>query len=154
MEEAGKQLVSAPLTEAITASRLLARLGGDAKAMFERIRDESAIVTLALFDAGEQPCQIIAGGAVADIVLALDGERVIAFERGRQEAFLENLADLPIAHWELEGGTILSEGSEARAEFLAAVEEWKLLTAAELHGMARRPVGKIGRTHVRNHVTN
>src|SRR3546814_3349559 len=61
MAEAGKQLVSAPLTEAITASRLLARLGGDANAMFERIRHESATVTLPLLDAGEQPCQLIAG---------------------------------------------------------------------------------------------
>ena len=139
-EAAGRYLVSAPLAEAMVSSRLLARLGEPASGLLARVRDDSAVVTLALFDAAEQPDQIVPGGAVADVVLARHGERVLAFEQGRQETFLENLADLPIARWRLADGVVLAEGPAAVTELIAALEEWKLLTAAELHGMARRAV--------------
>ncbi len=143
-EEAGKALASAPLIEAIVTSALLARLAlagnGAALALLARVTGESAIISLALFDAGERAEQIVPGGAVAHVVLARDGDRIVALNSGRQEDFLENLADLPIARWQLSGGTVLAQGPEASAAFAAALEEWKLLTAAELNGMARRAV--------------
>ncbi|EQB06267.1 acyl-CoA dehydrogenase [Sphingobium baderi] len=141
VEEAGKALVSAPLTEAVVTGRLLACLDTDeARALFDRVARDGAIVTFALFDAADKPEQIVPGGAVADVVLALRGETVLALDSGRQEAFLENLADLPIARWQMDGGATVASGAAARTEFLAALEEWKLLTAAELNGMARRSV--------------
>ena len=141
VEEAGRALASAPWTEAIVTSRLLAEIDGDAaQALFRRILDSGAIVTLALNDVGEQPLQIVPGGAVAEIVLGLEGDRIIAFTQGRQQDFLSNLGDLPIAQWAFAQGTVLASGADAKALFLGGIEEWKLLTAAELNGMARRSV--------------
>ncbi|MBA3053442.1 MAG: acyl-CoA dehydrogenase [Sphingomonadales bacterium] len=144
-EEAGKALASAPLIEAMVSNRLLARLTAvtdnpEIRALLDRAMHKNAVITLALFDVADRPEQIIAGGSAAEVVLALDGDRILACESGRQEDFLENLADLPIARWNLTEGALLAEGEAARAEFGAALEEWKLLTAAELNGMARRTV--------------
>ena len=125
-EEAGRHLCSAPLVEAMVAHRLLAEFGRTAR-----------LPTLALFDAAERPSQLVPGGAIADAVLCLDGDAVRLVKGGG--ATPANLGSQPIARLELKGqGEVLAQGANARTSMLAAIEEWKLLSAAMLVGMSAK----------------
>lgn len=161
-EEAGRTLASAPLVEAIIAARLLAQLGGDvATELVQKIIAGDAVATLALRDARSDPVQWVAGGAVADAVLARDGEAIVlvipsvaekaaAEQRASPEATLNfagepvapNLASMPIAEVRLDRPTrtSLAQGPDAVREFEAALEEWKLLTAASLAGISKEAI--------------
>jgi alkylation response protein AidB-like acyl-CoA dehydrogenase len=162
MEEAGRTLASAPLIEAIVAARLLALVGGDeGTALVQRAMSGEAIVTLALCDAAECPVQWVSGGAVADAVIARDGDRIVlvtpstaekaeaerlASPEGTRnhvgEPVAPNLASMPIAQVRLDGGdrTLLARGATTVTQFEAAVEEWKLLTAATLAGISKEAI--------------
>jgi alkylation response protein AidB-like acyl-CoA dehydrogenase len=139
MEEAGRTLASGPLAEAIVAARLLALTGGvDQASLLETIASGEAVVTLALHDIATNPAQLVAGGAVADAVLAREGDAVVLVQ-GVPAALEPTLASTPIARLELANGvkTVLGRGAEALAAFDAAIEEWKLLIAAALAGLSR-----------------
>lgn len=144
MTEAGRTLVSGPLGEAIVAVPLLAALGGEAAAdLLARAIAGEAVVTLALDDAAVAPLQWIAGGAVADAVVARDGDAVVLVVPTAAEKQPEaNLGSTPIAEVQLDRDdrTVLARGADAVAIFEAAVEEWKLLTAAALAGVSREAI--------------
>jgi 3-oxochol-4-en-24-oyl-CoA dehydrogenase len=144
MEEAGRTLASGPLAETLVAARLLAVLGGEKNAtLLERVLTGSAVVTIAFRDIAEEPVQWIAGGAVADAVIARRGQDVVLISVPEAARKAEpNLASTPIA--ELNFGAldavVLSNSAEGRTAFAQAVEEWKLLVAAELSGLAREAI--------------
>jgi alkylation response protein AidB-like acyl-CoA dehydrogenase len=139
MEEVGRTLASGPLAEAIVAARLLAIAGGEEQAsLLDAIAAGDAVVTLALHDIAASPVQLVAGGAVADAVLALEGDAVVLV-RGAPGGPEPTLASTPIARLRLAEGakTVLARGAGAVATFAATVEEWKLLIAAALAGLSR-----------------
>lgn len=144
MEEAGRTLASGPLAETLVASRVLAVLGGDShSALLERVVGGETVLTIALRDIADEPLQWVAGGAVADAVVARDGDRVVLAilpaGGGRGEP---NLASTSIAELDLGGAEIavLSENADGLAVFAQAVEEWKLLISAALSGLSREAV--------------
>ncbi len=138
MAEAGRHLASAPLAEAMVAVRLLAQLGGDAT-LIGRACSGEAVLTFALHEAGEAP-QLVPGGAVADALLFLDGETVRLARIAEKPGTPLNHGSMPLARFALRDLTseIVASGADARATYLAAIEEWKLLTAAALAAMGRR----------------
>jgi alkylation response protein AidB-like acyl-CoA dehydrogenase len=143
-EEAGRHLAPAPVIESIVAAHLLAELGGEGQAWFERVRDGAAIVVLALHEAGIRPTQLVPGAAIADGILYLDEDEVVLLSAAPSCNAPDNLGKAPLASVDLEsredGRTrhILAHGPDARYAYLAAVEEWKILTAAYLTGLGRR----------------
>jgi alkylation response protein AidB-like acyl-CoA dehydrogenase len=142
VEEAGRTLASGPLTETIVAARLLALLDPEDHAgLREAVAAGEAVLTLALHDAIEAPEQLVAGGAVADAVLVRRGEAVALVRTGGARAAEPTLASTPIARLRLDGeAEPLASGAEAASLFAAAVEEWKLLTAAALIGLTAEAV--------------
>jgi len=142
-EEAGRHLASAPLIECVAAAGLLSALGGaEAEGWLKRIAG-GAIATLALDEIVAGRTQLIPGAAVADAVLGLEGDRVVLVAGTPPFAAPSNLASSPLRAMDLSGPAIgerhiLAEGPAARRAYLAAIEEWKLLTAAALAGTARR----------------
>jgi 3-oxochol-4-en-24-oyl-CoA dehydrogenase len=133
MEEAGRTLVSGPLAEALVAARLLAQCGGD----LTDVLTGNRVVTLALHDIAEQPVQWIAGGLVADAVIARRGaELVLVTVPASARQAEENLASTPMAELDLGAFDAALLGTDIAA-FLAAIEEYKLLIAAALAGLAR-----------------
>lgn len=142
MEEAGRTLVSGPLAETLVATRLLATLGGGTGLLDQALAGTS-VVTLAFHDLKSQPKQWIAGGSVADAVIARDGDEIVLVAVPQAERRGEaNLASTPIAELQLAGKprTVLSSGAAGRVAFAQALEEWKLLIAAALAGLAREAV--------------
>jgi alkylation response protein AidB-like acyl-CoA dehydrogenase len=144
MEEAGRTLASGPLAETLVAARLLAVAGADRGAdLLEKVLGGRSVLSLAFHDLSCEPVQWIAGGAVADAVIARDGEQLVLVHVPDRARHAEpNLASTPLAELRLAGleRTVLSVGPEATAAFAQAMEEWKLLMAAALSGLAREAI--------------
>jgi len=137
-EEAGRRLASAPLIEAMIAARLLAACGGAiAGPWLEGLRDGSSVVTLALRDFSAEPDQFVPAGAVADAVVARAGGDVVLATGGAGGIAVQNLGSGPLAPFVPGKIVVLASGDEAVRTFAAALEEWKLLTAAAVSGLAR-----------------
>ncbi|WP_298685804.1 acyl-CoA dehydrogenase [uncultured Sphingomonas sp.] len=138
MEEVGRTLASGPIVEAIVAARLLATLGESET--LGRLTAGDAIVGLALHDIAAQPSQWIAGGAVAEAVVARRGDEVVlvAVPASARNAE-ENLAFTPLAEIDFTAldANVIGSGAEATTAFAAGLEEWKLLVAAGLAGLSR-----------------
>lgn len=141
-EQAGRHLASVPLAEAMAATGLLARLPGMLAAglLADALEGSPVMLLPQLVRSGElQAVPVIAGG----VVLALDGDAVIAVRHmtgpvdanlGADTLALRSLAGQDSAI----GRQVVAQGAEARDAFFAALEEWKLLKAAMLAGLARR----------------
>ena len=141
MEEAGRMLASGPLAETLVATRALALLAGDAQAeLLEQVASGELVITLALHDAADTPVQRVAGGAVADTVIARSGDRVVLVTPPGGERGEANLASTPMAELDLSDGVTIGEGAEALSVYARAVEEWKLLMAIALGGLARESI--------------
>lgn len=143
-EIAGAHLAPVPLAEGITGARLLAMLPGPVAAAWAgRVRD-GALVVLGPQAVPEDRRPVVPGGAAASAALLLDGDAVLLVEREH----LTPRASLGCAAVALgrpaasgsgvDGAQVLAQGPQARSAFIAAAEEWKLLTAAYLAGLSRR----------------
>ncbi|HKY91578.1 MAG TPA: acyl-CoA dehydrogenase [Nevskiaceae bacterium] len=140
MEEAGRTLASAPVAEGLVAARLLATLGGESGDLLGKLLAGHAVVSIALRDVAVEPRQWVAGGAVADAVIARDGDRVVLVTPKAGEKINEdNLASTAIAELDLGAAprVVLSSDAAGGEVFAQAVEEWKLLIAAGLAGLSR-----------------
>ncbi|MBV1917018.1 MAG: acyl-CoA dehydrogenase [Sphingomonadaceae bacterium] len=144
MEEAGRTLASGPLAEAIMAARLLGLLGGDAQSdLLEEVAAGAKVATLAYHDVAKRPMQWVAGGEKAEVAVARKGDAVVLVVLGGADRKAEaNLASNGVAEVNLGAAaqTVLASGKEAVAAFEAAIEEWHLLCAAALNGIARQSV--------------
>ncbi|TGD71372.1 acyl-CoA dehydrogenase [Mangrovimicrobium sediminis] len=143
MEEAGRTIASGPLAETLMAARLLAVLGGEAQAeLLEEVLVGGKVLTLAMHDIAAQPVQWLAGGAVADVAVAREGDAVVLVTLAGDERGEDNLASTPIAEIDFAAAdkTVLASGADAVAEFDKAIEEWKLLMAIALSGLSREAI--------------
>jgi len=140
-QELGRHVAAVPFVEAATAANLLARAG--AGEILTTVID-GALATLALAAPVDGRCRLVQAGAVADVVLVLDGEELVALQRvGRDArpyvASPPNLGSSPIADVHLDDTTftrtVLAQGERARALHAEAVSEWQLLMAAALDGI-------------------
>ena len=143
-EEAGRHLASVPFAEALPAARLLASIEGETAArLLARALDGEVVVLLPKELQRDVPQAVPA--ATGGIVLALEGDGVVAISRLAADPE-PNLASGPFAMLVLSGTHAVGErelvarGAAERSAFLAAIEEWKLLKAAMLAGLARRAV--------------
>ncbi|MFA5941585.1 MAG: acyl-CoA dehydrogenase [Sinimarinibacterium sp.] len=139
MEEAGRTLASGPVAETLVAARLLATLGGQGE-LLDRVIAGRAVVGIAFHDLARMPLQWVAGGAVAEAVIARDGDAIVLVKVPSAERRSEdNLASTPLAELNLQQlpRTTLATGAAARTAFAQAREEWKLLISAALAGLGR-----------------
>ena len=134
-EEYGRAVAPIPVVETTVAARLLDRLGVAGSVA------DAALVTLALRPAHRGVVSLVPAGAVADAVIARHGDRLVlaAGERGPSAA--PTLGAAPLASWTIAESTpALAAGAAAGAAFDRALDEWRVLTAAALVGLARRAV--------------
>ncbi|MEC8810067.1 MAG: acyl-CoA dehydrogenase [Pseudomonadota bacterium] len=145
MEEVGRTLACGPIAETLIATRLLALVAADAQAeLLDKCIRGEAIVTFAFHDIAGQPKQWVAGGAVADYVIAHKGRQLLLVSLGDHKTTEReaNLASTPLAEIDIgkSATSILSESNEGMAVFNQCMEEWKLLVAAALSGLSREAV--------------
>ncbi len=137
-EIAGAHTAAVPLAEGMVAARLLGQLDGEvAAAWLHKVR-AGALVVMAPQAVGVDGLPVIPGGAVAEAALLLHDDKVLLIERADLEARKSLGAAALAVPLQLDNAVVLAQGAAARNAFLAAIEEWKLLTAAMLAGLSRR----------------
>jgi len=124
----------------MAAMRLLGVLGSaPAVDLVEEVLASGVPVTLTPRPAAGGDLDWVPAGAVVDLVVAIDGDRIVAVRGDQPVTSPGNLGSLPVAHRRVTGAAIeLARGPEALAAFAAAVREWRGLVAAQATGAARR----------------
>ena len=144
MEQAGRRLASAPLAEAVVATRILGELGGSAAhEWIERARG-GAILSLALHQSVAGQAQLVPGGAVAGGILTFDGREVAIESPASPPAPPATLGGAAIGVFTPGAGErmVISSNADAARIWAAGIEEWKLLTVAALVGLSREALEK------------
>ncbi|HEX3563990.1 MAG TPA: acyl-CoA dehydrogenase family protein [Acidimicrobiales bacterium] len=147
-EEFGRRIPPAPLIESAVATNLLGRVQGarSTKAARELLAEAvagDALVSVTLEPLRAGVAKLAPAGAVADAVLALDGDELVAFRSEvSPRSPLEvppNLGTSPLADRGagIDEGIVLASGPEARAAYDRARQEWQVLMAATLVGLAQ-----------------
>jgi alkylation response protein AidB-like acyl-CoA dehydrogenase len=135
-ERLGTVLAPAPFNEHAVGVRLLARLAPNHPDLEAAVSGEP-IVTLAPRVSGGVAL-VVPAGAVADIVIGLDGDELVAVRSEPPREALPNQGNLPIADRDLRSGAsvVLATGIAAPEAFQDASDEWRTLVAAWLAGLA------------------
>jgi alkylation response protein AidB-like acyl-CoA dehydrogenase len=137
-EQHGRYLAPAPLVEAQVAARLLSRLPAAGPVLAEVVAGER-LVTLAVRPARDGVAALVPAGAVADAALVVDGERLLLVTVPRDVRHVVNTGAMPLADLTVDdGATVLDEGATAWESYAAALDEWRVLTASALAGIAAR----------------
>jgi alkylation response protein AidB-like acyl-CoA dehydrogenase len=145
-EEAGRRVAPVPLAEPAAAARLLATC--DTRTLLDDALGGALIVSLAT-SPGPVGQQLLTDGAIADVVLALQGDRLVAVQRPPDVRLTSNMGAMPLARWSNAGEVgVLAEGDQARALFSAALDEVRVLRAAALVGLASEAI-EIGAAYAR-----
>jgi alkylation response protein AidB-like acyl-CoA dehydrogenase len=155
-EQLGSALAPVPLIDALTAARLLARVGASgasgssgasasASAWAAGALDGSRLVTVALHPAstGSRSPQLVPSGAIADAAIGLVGDELVLLRPEQPPAHVANHGSTPLARYDFGASgpsvaerLVLATGEQARRLHADAVREWKLLSAAALVGLA------------------
>ncbi len=152
-EQHGRYLGSAPLLEAQTAVRLLAGLPSPpASDLLRRAIAGDVLVTVALHPPRRGKLELVPSGAVADVVIFADADRLACFEPAPtvDRRRVETLGSMPVADLVIEGDIVeLASGPGARGAHDHAVDEWMVLMAAALVGLGSRSI-EIGVDYVKD----
>ena len=140
-EQHGRFVAPAPLIETQVAARLLARVGR-APLMEDRM------ATVALHPARAGTARLVPAGAIADVAVVLDGDRLLLVPLSDARTPVENLGSMPVADVVIDGGEPLASGPDALAAFDAAIDDYLRLTAAALVGIGARAL-EIGVEYVK-----
>jgi alkylation response protein AidB-like acyl-CoA dehydrogenase len=127
-EALGRAIAPIPLVEHLVAAPLVAASAPDVVA-------GAAIATLALHPA--QPdgtWRLVPAGAVADVVVGLDGDDLVAVRSPAPGSGPRNHAAAPLAHRSAREGERVVLGN--LFDHAAAVDRWRTLTAAALVGIS------------------
>jgi alkylation response protein AidB-like acyl-CoA dehydrogenase len=147
-EEFGRWIPPAPLIEASVATNLLSRLGPIGATVTANDLLASAVagdvlVSFALRPAVGGLVTLAPAGAVADVLVALDGDEVVAFRSevgpGSPLEVPANLGATPLADRGagIDDRIVLASGPEATSAYALARREWQVLMSAALVGLAQ-----------------
>jgi alkylation response protein AidB-like acyl-CoA dehydrogenase len=140
------------LSQAASAGHVLSQAG--IAGLMSAVTDGSAVATIALSPARDGRLRLVPAGAVAEIVVALDGDRLIALRREPgPRPHVEpspNFGSSPLADWPLDDGERieLAAGPAAVALYQDGVSLWQLLMAAALGGL-RASALELGVSYVK-----
>jgi alkylation response protein AidB-like acyl-CoA dehydrogenase len=142
-EELGRALAPVPWIDHACATRLQARLGALAPDD-GRTADVVAGVQLAALHPhvdGHRGRRLIPSGSIADHVIIRDGTQIIRLAFNDRPTLIDNIGRLPMAWIDpatVDTAEVLGSGPDAIATFERAVDEWRMLTAAALVGLAEQ----------------
>jgi alkylation response protein AidB-like acyl-CoA dehydrogenase len=142
-EELGRSLAPVPWIDHVCTARLLARLGA-LPASDSYTADVVTGTRIAALDPRlENPPGplLIPAGAIADEIVIRHHHDILKLRMDSHPAPVDNIAHLPMA-W-IDRATagpveMLGQGAAAAEEYLRALDEWRLLTAAALVGLVEQ----------------
>jgi alkylation response protein AidB-like acyl-CoA dehydrogenase len=125
-EAVGASVAPVPIVEHMVAARAYPE---------PAIVDGTELAALALHPARDGTWAMVSGGAVAHVVVGLDGDDLVAVHAEPPGVALPNHADAPVADRATAGRRVqLGSGSD----FERILTEWRVLLAASLAGLGRR----------------
>lgn len=133
-EEVGRSLAPVPWIDHVCTARLLHRMG----ALRADIVNGAQVAALDSHPDGAQGPRLIATGSVADAIVVRDRDDIVCLTFGSRPAKVDNIGRLPMAWVDpaaADTATVLASGADAVANYLRALDEWRLLTAAALVGL-------------------
>ena len=131
-EEFGRCIAPIPLIDHQVAARALAILGH----AHAGVTDGEVIASLALRPASGGTWPVVPAGAVAGVIVGIDGDELVAVETAAPGTGPRNHAAQPLADRSTAGPrTVLASGAAAHAAFDRALSEWKTITSAALVGI-------------------
>jgi alkylation response protein AidB-like acyl-CoA dehydrogenase len=147
-EEFGRRIPPVPLIEAAVSTNLLGRLvraggSGAASELLAQAVAGDLLASLSLQPLRAGVARLAPAGAVADVVLALDGQDVVAFRSEvSPRSPLEvprNLGTSPLADRGagIDERIVLATGPEAMKAYGLARQEWQVLMAGALLGLSQ-----------------
>ena len=143
LEEAGRCAAPLPLADHLVAGRLAAGLGALAGDDLAALAAGDLRAGIALRPAVDGMWSIVPVGAVADVVLGEAGGGLVVHRSTPPMRTPKNLACAPLADREAVGERVGDPAALA-----AARDEWRVLTAAQLVGIAARSL-EIGVDYVK-----
>jgi alkylation response protein AidB-like acyl-CoA dehydrogenase len=145
-EEAGRRVAPVAFAEPAAAVRLLA--GCNSSTLLGAALDGSLVVSLATRPAPWHQ-QLLTDGAVADVVVALDGDNVVAVHRPDDVRAVNNMSSLPLARWSFAARSeVLASGPEAVRCYHRALDDVRVMRAAALVGLAYEAI-EIGAAYAK-----
>jgi len=146
-EQHGRHVAPAPLIEAQVALRLLAAL--KATEIVEPALQGSPLITLAVRPARNGVATLVPAGAVAQSAIVLDGDRLLLVPVPTDVRHVINTGAMPLADLTIgDDATVLASGADALTAYATALDEWRVLTASALVGIAQRAL-EIGVAYVK-----
>jgi alkylation response protein AidB-like acyl-CoA dehydrogenase len=140
-EQFGRTVASVPILEAQIAARVLADCGNAGKRLLDSALAGDTLVTFAPREVRGERMKLVPAGAVADHVIGLVNEKLLAVPIANNRTAVQNLGSLPLADIGVADDTVvLADAGRARELFDAALDLWLTLTAVALAGAARRAV--------------
>lgn len=140
-EQFGRAVASAPVIEAQVAARLLSGCGDGGLGLLGQALAGDKLVTFSPRAARAGMLGLVPAGAVADFVIAVVDETLVAVPLGENRRCVGNLGSLPLADVTVDDAvTVLAEGENARRKFSEGLDIWLTLTAAALAGAAKKVV--------------
>jgi len=142
-EQRGRWLGSAPVVEASVACRVLAGAGVGV----DRVAEE--VLTFSPRAAQGGVARLVSYGAASELAVLLDDDRLVLTSHepavtAPPDLGCTALGDVAVGA----DAEVLAVGEDAVARFERAVDEWRLLTAAALAGLAARAL-EIGVAYVK-----
>lgn len=147
-EQHGRHVAPAPVVETQVAARLLARLSDNRAPYLAEVVDGTRLLTLAVQPATGRRAELVPAGAIADAALVLVDDAVVLVPLDGRATPVDNLGCLPLADVDDVAGDVVASGAVAVEAFATAVDEWRVLTAAALYGIAARSL-EIGVAYVK-----
>jgi alkylation response protein AidB-like acyl-CoA dehydrogenase len=149
VEQLGRALAPVPVIEAAVATQTLAAAGAEvgdaAPSLVEDAVAGDVMVTFAVHPAVDGVARLVPAGAVADAVVALDGDELVVVRQhdispDRPAEAIPNLGSLPLADRPLHGGgrIVLARGRAAVDAHRRALQRWQVLTAIAQVGVGDR----------------
>jgi alkylation response protein AidB-like acyl-CoA dehydrogenase len=136
-EQLGAFLAPVPFIESAVAARCLATAGDAGRELLAAMVDRPALVaTVALQPSLDGVAALVPSGAVAEVVLALDADDLVAVG-GTPDRARANMGSSPLADRSVRGSdrTVLASGEPARAAHERARDEWRVLMSGALVGV-------------------
>ena len=136
-ELVGAALAPVPFIDSVVAARLLASVGAP-DALVTTV-GAGSVATVGLFPSDQGLLRLAPSGALAEVVIGLDGADLVAARSAAPKAAPANLACSPVADRSLANGQriVLASGEPALAAHARAVDEWRTLTSAAVTGLAQ-----------------
>jgi alkylation response protein AidB-like acyl-CoA dehydrogenase len=138
-EEVGRALAPVPWIDHVCATRLLARLGALCADATPNLVNGAHIAVLDPRLESFGGVRLISTGSIADHIIVVDGDEVVRLTFDTRPARVDNIGRLPMAWVDpavADSRTVLAGGADALADYRRALDEWRVLTAAALVGLA------------------